>query len=85
MLNPDTCRLKIGGEAGEDLLIQGMLDTNAETHKAKVLFQQIRDVIRMRGTKIKNVLVMPGALKKLEAGWRLAPGPNFRPEFDLTL
>lgn len=84
-LNPHSCRIRVGGEFRSGLLVQGMLDTFGETEQSRLMFRLVGKIVRKQGTRIGDVYVLAGALKKLREGWRLAPGPNSPQKYDLAL
>lgn len=82
-LNPDSARIALGGDAGDQTLISGIVDTVGETERARAIHALFKKAITKVSTRISAHFVMPGAQQKLDQGWRLTAGKGFHRSLDL--
>jgi len=82
--NPEAIDIVVGGEAGPATLVVTKLRTNGETQAARSLFQGLKKIVTARATRIDGAWVMPGALEKFDAGWRLTPHVEYASSQDLA-
>ncbi|MBM0104863.1 hypothetical protein JM946_08890 [Steroidobacter sp. S1-65] len=81
--NPDSVHIALGGELGARILIGSILDTHGDTERARATYALFKKVIVKRSKRVSNRQVMPGAMQKLEQGWRLTADKGFHPGLDL--
>ena len=81
--NPDSIRIALGGEAGDQTLISGIVDTQGDTDRARTMHRLFRKAIVKEASRVADRFVMPGAMQKLDQGWRLTAGKGFHPGLDL--
>lgn len=84
LLNPDAVLIKLGGQLRE-VLVATSINTTADTSKAKQTFKLLKGHVVANARHMGGFYVLPGALKKLENGWRLTPDPGFSRTEDLKL
>jgi hypothetical protein len=73
--NPDSVRMSLGGDAGDQVLICSLIDTVGATTRARQLHTEFTKAVRRESSvKCGRFFVLPGAAHKLEVGWRLAEG-----------
>lgn len=82
-INPDCVLLRLGGTIDPDTLIATSVNTTGETPRAKDVFRLFKKAIADEATLIDGFYVLPGALKKLQAGWRLTTGVSHSRALDL--
>lgn len=83
--DPDSARLCVGGDAGESILIASQIDTLGLTARAREIQSAFSHVIRERSANVDGYRVLPGAMLKLQSGWRLCFGKTYSPSLDLKL
>lgn len=82
--NPEAIDIVVGGEAGPATIVVTKLRTNGETPAARSLIQALKKIATARSTRIDGAWVMPGALEKFDAGWRLTPHVEYASSQDLA-
>lgn len=85
VLNPDAVLIKLGGELSSDILVCSTVNTTGETKVAKETFAALKKLVKSVSTHVNGSFVLPGAIRKLQAGWRLTPDPGFSRELDLAM
>ena len=84
--NPDSVEILMGGVADETVIVATTLRTTGETKVAKELFKKLKKSIAEKSTKAgTNNFLLPGALSKLNAGWRLTPCLEYSESLDINL
>lgn len=81
--NPDAVRIALGGEAGDRTLISSVVDTQGDTERARATHALFKKAVGKISKRISSCYVMPGAMEKLEQGWRLTADKGFLPGLDL--
>lgn len=74
--NPDGVLIRLGGQLRE-VLIATSINTTAETARARKIFKVLKKLVTANAEYIDGFYVLPGALEKLQNGWRLTPDPGF--------
>lgn len=82
-LNPDSAMLKVGAQLQPTMITVSCLNTLGETPRAKEIFKIFKKAITREAVYIRLYYVLPGAMDKLKAGWRLAQGAGFPKDSDL--
>ena len=85
LFNPDAVLIRLGGTSRDGLILATTVTTTAETETARRTFAAIESVLVAASRPGDGCHVMPGAMEKLRAGWRLAQGPDYSPNADLVL
>lgn len=84
--NFDSIVLAFGGDAGDQTLIMSDISTVGDTKKALEIHKNFRKLVESKAVKSGNrgsrYFLMPGAVKKLKSGWRLAGGKEWSRETD---
>ena len=84
IFNPNAIEILLGGEAGPSTIVKTTLRTTGETPLAKDLFKKFKKAMVKGATRMQgHYFVMPNALRKLEAGWRLTPGIGYAEFMDI--
>tara|TARA_Y100001933_G_scaffold138897_1_gene137745 strand:- start:910 stop:1455 length:546 start_codon:yes stop_codon:yes gene_type:complete len=81
--NPDSIRIALGGEVGDETIVSGIIDTQGATERSRRLHALFRKAIVKQSERVSGRFVMPGAMRKLNEGWRLTAGKGFHPDLDL--
>ena len=84
--NFDSIVLAFGGDAGDQTLIMSDINTVGDTATAVEMHKKFRKLVTAKTKKVGGKgsphLLMPGAVEKLKAGWRLASGKEWSRETD---
>ncbi len=87
--NFDSIVLAFGGDTGDQTLIMSDINTAGDTDKALEIHKKIKRVVISKtkrvGTKGNSHHLMPGAIKKLKAGWRLASNKGWSCDTDANI
>ena len=83
--NLDSIVLKLGGTKENNTLIASVVDTIGDTTRAKEIQKMFRKVVMKQSKKISDTRVMPNAMEKLKAGWRLTAGLGYPDIRDVKL
>lgn len=83
--NPNSIRIALGGDIGNNTIIASMFDSLGESEKAKEIFKKFKKVLIKMSKKVNQYRVLPDAYEKLENGWRLAQENTFQSKLDLKL
>lgn len=79
--NPNSIALAFGGNIGDCTLIMSDIGTLGDTKKSVELHKQFKKLVTSMtknvGVKGTPVRLMPGAMEKVKAGWRLAHGKDW--------
>ena len=88
-LNPDSITFAFGGDAGDKTLLMSDVATIGDTDKSIEMHKQFRKIIlahtKKIGAKGKPYRLMPGAIRKLKSGWRLASGKAWSRDTDADI
>ena len=85
VLNPDAVLIKLGGELSGGILVCSKVNTTGETKIARETYAALKKLVKSASTHVNGSFVLPGAVRKLQAGWRLTPDPGFSRELDLAM
>jgi hypothetical protein len=85
VLNFNAVLIKLGGELSDKILVCSIVNTTGETKVAKETFAALKKLVSSVSTHVNGSFVLPGAISKLQAGWRLTPDPGFSRELDLAV
>jgi hypothetical protein len=83
--NLNAVLIKLGGELSGEILVCSNVTTTGETQVAKETFAALKKLVKSVSTRVNGSFVLPGAISKLQAGWRLTPDPGFSRELDLAM
>jgi hypothetical protein len=84
--NPDSVRVSLGGEAGNMILVCSLIHTLGSTARSRELHSRLTKAAKkLSVVKCDRFLMFPGAITKLELGWRLAEGALRPTAADFTL
>jgi hypothetical protein len=79
--NWDSIVIAFGGDAGDRTLIMSDINTVGDTEKARELHKKFKALVWSKtkrvGPKGTPYRLMPGAMSKAKAGWRLARGKGW--------
>jgi len=82
--NLDAIEILLGGEAALETIVTTTIRTTGETKIAKDLFRKFKIKMVKKSTKVgANYYVLPNAMEKLRAGWRLTAGIGYSKKLDL--
>jgi hypothetical protein len=84
--NWDSIVIAFGGDAGDRTLIMSDINTVGDTEKARELHKKFKALVWSKtkrvGPKGTPYRLMPGAIAKAKAGWRLARDKGWQPVTD---
>lgn len=87
--NWDSIVIAFGGDAGDRTLIMSDINTVGDTEKARELHKKFKALVWSKtkrvGPKGTPYRLMPGAIAKAKAGWRLARDKGWQPVTDAIL
>jgi hypothetical protein len=83
--NPSSVRLCLGGDAGDRTLIASQVETLGLSERALEMQAAFSGIVRKSGLRVGSNVVLPGAMSKLQEGWRLTHGKSYSPSLDLKL
>ncbi|WP_308367966.1 MULTISPECIES: hypothetical protein [unclassified Microbulbifer] len=87
--NFDSIVLAFGGDAGDQTLIMSEINTVGDTHRALEMYKKFKKVVISKtkkiGVKGNPHRLMPGAIKMLKAGWRLASSKGWSRDTDANI
>jgi hypothetical protein len=87
--NWDSVVIAFGGDAGEQTLVMSDINTVGDTPTARRLHRMFKALVRANtrrfGPKGAPAWLMPGAIAKARAGWRLAREKGWLPTTDPVL
>lgn len=82
--NLNSVRLSLGGDAGNRTLVCSLVDTLGVTPRAKQIHLLFSKEILRHGKKCGRFVILPGAVERLQNGWRLTEGVPLLRELDFT-
>jgi hypothetical protein len=82
-LNPDSARIALGGDAGDQTLVASVIDTLGETERARAIHALFKKVVIKAARRVAGHLILPGAYQKLLSGWRLTEGKTYHRGLDV--
>ena len=75
-MNPDSIELRLGGNVGDDTLVMSDICSLGDTDRSREMHKSFKNLVTQNtkrvGSKGTPYRLMPGAVVKLKAGWRLA-------------